>query len=232
MGIYNSWQQGWKKQRRKEMMNNKTFWTKADWTLLLPFVMFVTAFVIHYYMVINFYENLYQYHSQEIRNEIINAEKQVYNVNLVGNSLLFLFVVIGTILSLNIGFLFFNYQFKFKEICIVVLKSSVVIALIYLILPIIMAIETNVYSFEELYKIEFRYTLSTFLTDFSPIWLINLLESFSITQVVYILLLTIGIKYVMNWNYKKSVLNVIKIYGVGFLIWHGFALIMDVNFHQ
>jgi len=220
------------KQQRKEMMNNKTFWTKADWTLLLPFVIFVAAFVIHYFMVINFYENLYQYHDENVRTEIINAEKQVYNVNLIGNSLLFLFVIIGSILSLNIGFLFFNYQFKFKEICTIVLKSSIIIALIYLILPIIMAVETNVYSFEELYKIEFRFTLSRYLTDFSPIWLRNLLESFSIAQIVYILLLTIGIKYSMNWNYKKSVLNVIKIYGVGFLLWHGFALIMDVNFHQ
>lgn len=183
-------------------------------------------------MVINFYENLYQYHDENVKAEIINAEKQVYNVNLIGNSLLFIFVIIGTILSLNIGFLFFNYQFKFKGICTVVLKSSIVIALIYLILPIIISFETNIYSFEELYKIEFRYTLSRYLKDFSPIWLRNLLESFSITQVIYISLLTIGIKYVMNWNYKKSVLNVIKIYGVGFLIWHGFALIMDVNFHQ
>lgn len=213
-------------------MSNKAFWTRADWTLLLPFIIFVIAFVIHYFMVINFYENLYQYHSQDVRNEIINVEKQVFNVNLIGNSLLFIFVIIGTILSLNIGFLFFNYQFKFKDICIVVLKSSIIIAIIYLILPIIMVLETNVYSFEELYKIEFRYTLSKYLTDFSPIWLRNLLESFSIIQVLYVLLLTIGIKYVMNWNYKKSVLNVIRIYGVGFLLWHGFALIMDVNFHQ
>ena len=200
----NRWQQGWRNNNAK-MMNKRTFWTKADWTLLLPFAIFVTAFVIHYYMVIHFYENLYQYHDENVRNEIINAEKQVYNVNLVGNSLLFLFVVISTILSLNIGFLFFNYQFKFKEICTVVLKSSIIIALIYLILPIVMLIETNVYSFEELYKIEFRYTLSRYLTDFSPIWTRNFLESFSIIQIVYISLLTIGIKYVMNWNYKKSV---------------------------
>lgn len=213
-------------------MNNKTFWRKADWTLLLPFVIFVAAFVIHYYMVINFYENLYQYHDENVRAEIINDEKQVYNMNLIGNSILFAFVIIGTILSLNIGFLLFNYEFKFKDICVVVLKSSIIIALIYLLLPIIMAVETDIYSFEELYKIEFRYTLSRYLTDFSPIWLRNFLESFSITQVVYISLLTIGIKYIFNWNYKKSVLNVIKIYGVGFLLWHCFALIMDVNFHQ
>ena len=87
-------------------------------------------------------------------------------------------------------------------------------------------------SLEELYKVEFRYTLSRYLPDFSPIWSRNLLESFSITQVIYISLLSIGIKNVMNWNYKKSVLMVLKIYGVGFLIWHSFAVIMDLNFHQ
>lgn len=214
------------------MINYKTFWTKTDWTLLLPFIIFATAFAIHYYMVINFYENLYQYHSQEIRDEIINTEKQVFNVNLIGNSLLLIFVIIGTILSLNIGFLFFNYQFKFKEICTVVLKSSIIIALVYLALPIIMFFSTSIYTFNELYNIETSFTLSQFLSDFPPIWLRNLLESFSITQLIYVLLLSVGIKYVMNWNLKKSVLNVIKIYGVGFLLWHSFALIMDVNFHQ
>lgn len=214
------------------MINNKTFWTKADWTILLPFIIFATAFAIHYYMIVNFYESLYQHHSEEVRNNVINSEKQVFNASLIGNTLLFLLVIIGTILSLNIGFLFFNYRFKFREICTVVLKSSVIIALIYLILPLIMFFQTEVYSFERLYKIETSYTLARYLEDFSPVWLINLLESFSITQVVYILLLTIGIKYIMKWNYKKSAMNVVKIYGLGFCLWHSFALIMDVNFHQ
>ncbi|MGZ0015433.1 hypothetical protein [Yeosuana sp. AK3] len=70
------------------MTNNKTFWTKVDWTLSLPFLVFAIAFIVHYYMVINFYENLYQYHSQEIREKIINDEKQIFNLNLLGNSLL------------------------------------------------------------------------------------------------------------------------------------------------
>ena len=214
------------------MKNNKTFWTRIDWTLLLPFIIFVVAFVIHYYMVINFYENLYQYHSQEVRNKIINAEKEVFRINLIGNSLLFIFVIIGTILSFNIGFLFFNYQFKFKEISTVVLKSAIIISLVYLVLPIIMFFSTSIYTFNELYNIETSFTLSQFLSDFSPVWLRNLLESFSITQVVYVALLIVGIKKIMNWDYKKSAINVIKIYGAGFLLWHSFALIMDVNFHQ
>jgi hypothetical protein len=214
------------------MINNKTFWTKSDWTLTLPFLVFVASFTFHYYLVINFIENLYQYSTQEVRDKMINDEKLIFNINLIGNSLLFLFIIIGTILTLNIGFIFFGYEFKFKEVCTVVIKSSIIIAMVYFILPILMYFETEIYTFESLYKIEVKYTLAKNLPDFSPIWLSNLLESFSICQIVYVALLIVGIKNVMKWNYKKSILNIIKIYGIGFLIWHSFALIMDVNFHQ
>jgi hypothetical protein len=208
------------------------FWEKADWTLVLPFIIFSCAFILHYHLVINFFEEVYHNHPDQIKDEIINIEKEIFFVNLTGNGLLLILTIIGSIISLNIGFIFFDFKFKFKELCYVVIKSSVVLVSIYLLLPIILIFQTNIYSFEDLYKIETNLSMAVFLSEFAPAWLRNQLEFISISQLFYVIVLVLGIKQIMDWNSKKATINVLQIYGTGFLIWNLFVLIMDVNFHQ
>lgn len=214
------------------MVGSKKFWIKEDWMVLLPLLIFVIAFNIHYFMVMGYHENLFEYHEYAVKEGIFQVQKEVFKINLIGNGILLIFIIIATSLTLNIGFIFLGYKLKFKEICIMVLKASTVVSLVYLALPIIMFFKTEIYTFDYLYNLEFEYTLARFLPDFSPVWLRNLLESFSICQIFYISILALGVKSLMNWNIEKSLLTVLKVYGFGFLIWHSFALIMDVNFHQ
>lgn len=111
------------------------------------------------------------------------------------------------------------------------LKSSIILTLIYLIIVVIFYFE-KLHTFNDLYNIETKFTLARFITDFDSTALKNMLEMFSLTQMVYLLFLSLGVKYLMNWDYKKAFLEVSKIYGTGFLIWLCFALIMDINYYQ
>lgn len=216
----------------KEGFRKQPYFVKWDWTLLLPFLIFALAFVVHYVMVISYYEDLYQYHSINVKESIINSQKAVFEINLIGNSILFFGLIVGVLLVFNIGLLFYNYAFSFKELCALILKCSIWIALVYLILPLILYLKTNVYSFQELYTIESSFTLSKITTDFSPTWFKNVMENFSISQLVFIILLIIGFRKMMNWTYKKASFNVLRIYAVGFLMWNCFTVIMDMNFYE
>jgi len=196
----------------------KTYFSSENKVLLfLPIIVFVIAFLLHYIMVIKIQSELFANTIESVREKVLNDEKVVFTDNLIGNSMVYVLQIIGITISLNIGFLFFNEKVKFKKIIALALKSSIILTLIYLIIATLFYFG-NLYTFNDLYNIETKFTLATFTKDFDSKSLKNMLEMFSLTQMVYLLFLSLGVKYLMNWDYKKAFLEVSKIYGTGFLI--------------
>ncbi|PKP43138.1 MAG: hypothetical protein CVT96_05470, partial [Bacteroidetes bacterium HGW-Bacteroidetes-13] len=156
----------------------------------------------------------------------------IYKINFFMNLLVYISQVVFVTIGLNIGLLFFEYEKSLQEIGSLVIKSSIALILIYLISPLLLLYSDEALSFEKLYNIESDFTLSRFIEKDSPIWLKNVLEMFSFSQLIFVLTLSLGFKYLMGWTYNKSLIWVLKIYGILFILWVGFAIIMDLNFYQ
>ncbi len=207
------------------LSQNKLLW-------LLPIAMLLLSFYIHYEMVMNYQIDFFRHTNGQTREGILNAELSIYKTNLFMSLLVFISQVVFVILSLNIGLLLFGYGRPFKELSGLVIKSSPVLILIYFVSPTILFLSNDFFSFDALYRIESDFTLLRYVEKDSSVWLKNLLEMFSLTQLLFVLFLSLGFQYLMNWTYKKSLLWISKTYGILFMLWMSFAVIMDLNFYQ
>jgi len=208
------------------------FLYKNKLLLVLPLVLFTVAFYIHYEMVMNSQIRLYQHTNIDVASKFLDDERKYYQENLAGSSLLYILQLLGTVLSLNIGLLYFGDKVSLKKIGETVIKSSIVLVVVHLATPLFLYISQDFYNFDDLYTIEANYSLARFVDVFANTGLKNLLEMFSVTQVVFVLFLALGLKYLMALNYKTALKKVVKIYGLAFAIWMIFSLLMDLNFYE
>jgi hypothetical protein len=176
-------------------------------------------------------EELFKYTNEATKSEILLDEYGLFKNNLLNNILVYLLQITGITLSLNIGLIFQGYKVNFHQILKIVLKSSIVLVLVYLAVPTILYFSENVYSFYDLYKIESNSTLVVFAKESTNTGVKNLLEAFSLTQIVFVGFLALGIKHLMVWTYKKALLKTAKIYGLAFILWLCFSLTIDLNFN-
>lgn len=207
------------------LSQNKLLW-------LLPIAMLLLSFYIHYEMVMNYQIDFFRHTNGQTREYILNGELSIYKTNLFMSLLVYISQVVFVILSLNIGLLLFGYGRPFKELSGLVIKSSPVLILIYFVSPTILFLSNDFFSFDALYRIESDFTLLRYVEKDSSVWLKNVLEMFSLTQLLFVLFLSLGFQYLMNWTYKKSLLWISKTYGILFMLWMSFAVIMDLNFYQ
>ena len=207
------------------LTQNKMFW-------LLPLAILILTFYIHYVIIMGYEIDFFRNANSQTREEILNGEIAIYKINFFMNLLVYISQVVFVTIGLNIGLLFFEYEKSLQEIGSLVIKSSIALILIYLISPLLLLYSDEALSFEKLYNIESDFTLSRFIEKDSPIWLKNVLEMFSFSQLIFVLTLSLGFKYLMGWTYNKSLIWVLKIYGILFILWVGFAIIMDLNFYQ
>jgi len=207
------------------LSQNKLLW-------LLPIAMLLLSFYIHYEMVMNYQIDFFRHTNGQTREGILNGELSIYKTNLFMSLLVYISQVVFVILSLNIGLLLFGYERPFKELSGLVIKSSPVLILIYFVSPATLFLSNDFFSFDALYRIESDFTLLRYVEKDSSVWLKNVLEMFSLTQLLFVLFLSLGFQYLMNWTYKKSLLWIFKTYGILFMLWMSFAIIMDLNFYQ
>lgn len=199
--------------------------------LALPIVLFFLAFYIHYELVMGYYEDVYQYHDKTVKDPIFKGELTVFKLNFIGYSIIYALQIIGITITLNIGLLFLGYKVDFKKLTKMVLKSTLIFVLIYMVIPIVYYFSSTSYNFEELYELESqKFTVLRFLQNYDLAWAKNAFEMISIVQVAFIFFLAYGVKWLMKWKYKKSLLEVSKIYGVAFMVWLCFVLAMELNF--
>ncbi|MEZ4782023.1 MAG: hypothetical protein R2816_10840 [Flavobacteriaceae bacterium] len=208
------------------------FFNNSIVLLFLPIIVLIVAFTIHYTFIMNYLEDTFKYTNTIVKNEILDEEKTIFKMNLLGNTVIYIAQLIGVILCLNIGLLMFGYKFSFKKLCKTIVKSSIILTIIYLIIPIILYLNQSVYSFKSLYNIESNYTLLPLADNFTKTWLKRFLEMFSISQVFFLLLLSFGMSQLMHWTYRKALKKTSIIYVIGFLIWACFSITMDINFYQ
>lgn len=207
------------------------YWFKyyLKW-FLIPLGILAILFLIHYFIVINYFENLYQYHSVEVRDRIINQEKNKFYISLIGNSVLFLLQFFGTLLLFNIALLLYGIKFKFFELFKQVSLSSLVLLAIYLVLPLLLVLNYEVYTFDYLYDFEYYFNLSKLTNnDIHKVYK-NFLENFSVTQLIFLFTLIISLRKITQKNFTENFKLVGITYSIGFIMWIVFAFLMDFNF--
>lgn len=207
------------------LSQNKLLW-------LLPIMLLILSFYIHYKMVMNNQIDFFSHTNEQARENILNGERSIFKTNLLVDLLIYVSQIVFVALSLNIGLLLFGYVKSFKDISFLVIKSSLALILIYLVSSVILFFNNDFFSFDALYGIESDFSLLRYVKEDTSVWLKNALEMFSLTQLLFILFLSSGFQYLMNWTYKKSLIWIFKTYGILFMLWMSFAIIMDLNFYQ
>ena len=203
-----------------------------NWALVAPLVLFVLSFGMHYLLIMGYQETLFEFHEEGVRQEILDSEKEVFKWQILGSALTLALQLTGTLLAMNIGLLFFDHVFRFKDLLGAVVKSATVLVFPYLLFPITMALAGKVYTFNTLYEQERVFSLLRYLNHDIPVWLQNLLGSISLFQLAFVLALSFAIKRMMDWGLAKGLVCVLRSYGTGFALWQVFALFMDINFYE
>jgi len=83
------------------------FLNDSKFLLLVPIVLFFTAFYIHYEMIMSCQINLFRNTNINVANEILNNERDYFQFNFEGNVMVYFLQILGTIFCLNIGLLFY-----------------------------------------------------------------------------------------------------------------------------
>lgn len=207
------------------------YWLKyyIKW-FLIPLGILTILFLIHYLIVINYFENLYQYHSVEVRERVINQEKSKFYISLIGNSILFLLQFFGTLLLFNLTFLLYELKFKFSELFKYISLCSLSLLIIYLALPLLLITNYEIYTFDYLYDFENYFNFSK-LTDINTHRVYkNFLENFSVTQLIFMFTLIVCLRKITQKSFIENLKLVGITYSIGFTLWVLFAFLMDFNF--
>lgn len=143
-----------------------------------------------------------------------------------------LYVLKFAILStwILIGIIFFGYRVSFKKIFQVVIVAEFVFLLPAFIKIIWFGFIHTAYTLTDLSY--FTPLSLTNLFDFSTLdpWWVYPLQSLNVFEIIYVLILAIGIKKIIKKDYGESLKFTVPVYGSGLLIWIIFITFLTLNF--
>lgn len=166
--------------------------------------------------------------SFESIDNLITKERGSQWVNYPITILIVLIPALLVAFCLNIGAVLKNHKASFLRLFGVALKAQLIFALNYLVAVLLKATNTvtfssatvnNSYSFQSL--------LLLFDTKALPYWLLYPLQCINVAEVIHILFLSLGISYLLNQKFGKSLLFVLLWYGMGLLFWIVFSVFLQ-----
>jgi hypothetical protein len=132
-------------------------------------------------------------------------------------------------LCLNCGTIMMNYKIRFRPLFTLVMRSSVVFLILKLALTFILLF-SKVQVFDDLVTAN-KFTLAGFFNKADvPTWLMYPLSILNVFEVVFWLLLTLGMSRLLNRSFKASLGFIATTYGLGLLMWMVFIIFLQLNF--
>jgi hypothetical protein len=122
-----------------------------------------------------------------------------------------------------------NYKIRFRPLFTLVMRSSVVFLILKLALTFILLF-SKVQVFDDLVTAN-KFALAGFFNKADvPTWLMYPLSILNVFEVVFWLLLTLGMSRLLNRSFKASLGFIATTYGLGLLMWMVFIIFLQLNF--
>lgn len=199
--------------------------------LLLILISSVFAYIANDFIINDtlIFEHFGQQLSLEKIEQMLNFKDQWAWVNygllpffyLIKFSLISMWILSGTII--------FGYKNTFKEIFQVVLVAEFVWLIPSLITIIWFGFIDTSYSLLDVQYFQPLSLLNFFDAPSLDSWLIFPLKSLNLFEVIYLLVLTIGIKRIIQRDYRVSLNFTISVYGSALITWIIFITFLSIN---
>ncbi|MCF6347566.1 MAG: hypothetical protein L3J20_04600 [Flavobacteriaceae bacterium] len=197
---------------------------------LIPFLI-IGVFLLQYTLAIIYIEEMFKYANEEVKKIVISEENKLFYIYIIQKGVTVFLQFIGSVICLNIGFLYFNYKIPIKDVIKLVLKSFIALIIVQLSIITIVKFSNMTFTMGSIMSFEEKLNITYYAnTDSVAIWLLLPLQTINLTQFLIILFLTFSIRVLIKSNYNKAFLFTIKTYGTGMLLWFVFAMIMEMNF--
>ncbi len=127
------------------------------------------------------------------------------------------------------GIILFGYKTSFKKIFQVVLMAEFVWIIPSILTLIWFGLIATDYTLIDVQYFQPLSLLNFFDLQHVESWLVFPLKSLNIFEVVYMLVLAIGIKKVIQKDYNTSLGFVVPVYGLGLVTWIVFITFLSIN---
>ena len=127
------------------------------------------------------------------------------------------------------GIILFGYKTSFKKIFQVVLVAEFVWIIPSILTIIWFGLIDTDYTLLDVQYFQPLSLLNLFDPENVESWLIFPLKSLNIFEVIYMLVLAIGIKKVIQKDYNTSLTFVVPVYGLGLVTWIVFITFLSIN---
>jgi hypothetical protein len=197
---------------------------------LIP-ILILVIFLLEYSLIINYIDQHFQY-NDVLKKELLEDEKINFYFSVIEKLVFMVLQFIATILCINIGLLFFNYKVKVKKIVKVVLQSFMAIVIVQFLIIAYMQISGYVFSTSVIESVENQLYITNYLDTKNMVtYLILPLQTLNVTHLLYMLLLTYGLRTIIKKSFIQSLFFTFKTYGIVISIWFVFTMIMEMNFN-
>ena len=197
--------------------------------IILAFV--ISVFGLQYYFIASYIDELFQYTSVEVRNEVIDNELESFKTYLTENFVFLFLQSVGMLLCLNVGFLYFKIKVYFKNILNLIVLSFIATIINQLLLMIVVHSKGWTFLMDSIKSASKTLNLENYINVGKTIpWIKLSLISINLEQILVLILLTIGLHKIIKLSFKRAFSITIRTYGLGILLWFVFAMIMEMNF--
>ncbi|MEA3318145.1 MAG: hypothetical protein U9R54_09325 [Bacteroidota bacterium] len=205
-----------------------------NWIILLILaIIYVVSLNIEFKFV--FTDDFYfQSFKNQDSDNIMNFMLKDREVNWINYLYIPVIIIIPTILislCFFVGTIFNNIKISFVKIFSISLKSQIIFAINYLVSVILKCsglIERNYNNINNNY--DFQSARLFFRNEDVPYWLIYPLQCINITEIIYILFLSIGIQFILKIKYFNAIKFTALYYGIGLIFWIIFSVFLQTIF--
>jgi len=159
---------------------------------------------------------------------LISSERKSQWINYPITILIVLIPSLLISFCLNIGTVIKEYKTSFIKLFEIAVKAQMVFAINYLLSIVLKA--TGVIHFS-LTTVNNNYNFQSALIFFDnkvlPYWLIYPIQCINLTEIVHILILSIGVSWLLQIKFLKALTFVALWYGIGLLFWIIFTVFLQ-----
>ncbi|MCT4698494.1 hypothetical protein [Tenacibaculum haliotis] len=198
---------------------------------ILILVLVITVFGLQYYLITSYIEDMFQYTTIEVKNEVINNEIEQFKSYIIENFVILFLQSLGMFICLNIGFLYFKIKTSFRNILNLVVFIFLAVIIYQFLVIIIIKLNSWTFTMGSINTASEKLNLANYINDEKTApWIELSLTSINLGQLMILTLLAIGIQKIIKIKYSRAFSITARTYGLSILLWLVFTMVMEMNF--
>ena len=199
--------------------------------IIIILILIVLSFSLQYYLITSYIEEMFQYTAIEVKKEVMNNEVTRFKDYLINNFIILFLQSLGMFICLNIGFLYFKIKTSLRNILNLVTFSFLSVVINQFLVIAILKLNNWTFTMNSINFASEKLNIVNYMSAEKIVpWIKLSLRSVNLSQFLIILILGIGINKITKINYKRAFSITTRTYGLGFLFWFFFAIVMEMNF--